>query len=452
MSGHADVRMARRTTRSRANVVVVGQVGPGKAVGVYRLHTVSSRTPAAAEPLRRPSFRTFWAASTVGVLGLSITTLAVDVLVIQELEASEVEVGVVRAAQFMPYLLIGLVAGVLVDRWRRRPTLMVSHLAQGLLLLLLPTLWWFDALTVSVVAAVLLVAGTFAVFAAAAEQSLLPDLVPRHLLVVANARLGQSMTVAQSAGPPLAGALVAWFNVSSVLVLGGLSRVVAAWMISRIPDEEPTPEVRPRLTLGRDIVSGLKFIYRHRTLAPLAISTHIWFLANSIAMTILGLFVLRDLGLTAAEYGLVLAATGAGGFLGALSAPWFGRRIGEGNAIILGRLLCTTAWLAMCLTPQSADSGTLLFVCSAQLLYGFAMGLEDPNEMGYWQTLTPREMLGRANATRRSANRSTAVAGALLGGLLAAALGYRGTLIVVTAVFMVASLVIVLSPLRGTRV
>jgi predicted MFS family arabinose efflux permease len=186
-------------------------------------------------------------------------------------------------------------------------------------------------------------------------------------------------------------------------------------------------------------------------LAPLALSTHIWFLANSIAMTILGLFVLRELGLTAAGYGLVLAAAGVGGFLGALCAPRVGRRLREGNAIILGRLLCTTAWLAMSLTPELGATSTLLFVCSAQLLYGFAMGLEDPNEMGYWQAVTPREMLGRVNATRRSANRSTAVVGALLGGLVATVLGFRGTLIVVTVVFMVASLVAALSPLRGAR-
>lgn len=412
---------------------------------------MSTRAGTIGEPLRLFSFRTFWAASTLGFFGLSITTLAVDVLVIQGLHASEVEVGVVRAAQFAPYLLIGLIAGALVDRWRRRPTLVITNLAQGLLLLLIPMLWWFDALTVWVMAGVLLITGSFAVFAAAAEQSFLPDLVPRHSLVMANARLGQSMTVAQSAGPPLAGALMAWLNVTSALVLGALTRVATAVLVSRIPDEEPAPEVHPRLTLRRDILAGLKFIYGHRTLAPLALSTHIWFLANSIAMTILGLFVLRELGLAAAGYGLVLAAAGVGGFLGALCAPWAGRRLREGNAIILGRLLCTTAWLAMSLTPELGATRTLLFVCSAQLLYGFAMGLEDPNEMGYWQAVTPREMLGRVNATRRSANRSTAVVGALLGGLVAAVVGLRGILIVVTTVFMMASLVAALSPLRGAR-
>ena len=405
-----------------------------------------------AEPLRSPAFRTFWIASTVGFLGLSFTSLAVDVLVIQGLDAGEVEVGAVRAAQFLPYLLIGLVAGAYVDRWRRRTTLVVANLAQGLVLLLLPLLWWLDALSVWGVALVLLAAGTCAVFTAAAEQSYLPDLVARDDLVAANARLGQSMTVSQSAGPPLAGLVLAWLGTSSALVTGAGARVVNAVLVLRIPDDEPMPSPTERPALGRDILVGLGFIYRHPVLAPLAISTHIWFLANSIATTVLGLFVLRGLDLGATTYGFVLAAAGVGGFAGAVCAPALGRWIGEGDAVVLGRALCTAAWLAVALTPDLSGPSVAAYLCAALVLYGIAMGLEDPNEMGYWQSRTPREVLGRVNASRRSANRSVAVVGALLGGVLASTVGYRGTLVGVTVVFAVATLVVVLSPLRGERV
>lgn len=406
-----------------------------------------------AEPLRSPAFRTFWVATTVGHLSLSFTSLAVDVLVIQGLDAGEVEVGVVRAAQYLPYLVIGLVAGAYVDRWRRRPTLVVSNLLQGLLLLLLPVLWWLDALTVWGVAGVLVVVGTCGVVTAAAEQSYLPDLVPRADLVAANARLGQAMTVSQSAGPPLAGAFLAWLGATSALLAGALARLLTAVLVLRIADDEPAPSPSGRPVLRRDIATGLAFIYRHPVLAPLAISTHTWFLANSIATTVLGLFVLRGLDLGATAYGFALAAIGVGGFLGAVCAPALGRRLGEGDAVVLGRALCTVAWLTVALTPALGDSAaTAAYVCGALLLYGLAMGLEDPNEMGYWQALTPRELLGRVNATRRSANRSIAVVGALLGGVLASVIGYRGTLAGVTVVFAVACLLVVLSPLRGERI
>ncbi|WP_298889319.1 MFS transporter [uncultured Serinicoccus sp.] len=178
-----------------------------------------------------------------------------------------------------------------------------------------------------------------------------------------------------------------------------------------------------------------------------------WFLANSVAVTVLGLFALRALDLGAAGYGLVLAAAGAGGFAGALVAPAVGRRLGEGDAMILGRLLCTLAWILALLTPGDHGAALALVVLgAAQALYGFAMGLEDPNEMGYWQALTPRELLGRVNASRRTVNRSVAVVGALLGGLLAAGLGYRGALALAALVFLGAALVTAASPVRGARV
>ncbi|WP_299518573.1 MFS transporter [uncultured Serinicoccus sp.] len=402
---------------------------------------------------RPTGFAGFWTASTLGFVALSTATLGLDVLVIRDLGADEVEVGVVRAAQFAPYLLVGLLAGALVDRWRRRPTLVVAHLAQGAVLLLLALLWWLDVLTVWRVVALVLVAGTFAVFGAAAEQSVLPDLVPHHALVLANARLGQSMTVAQSAGPPAAGALVAALGAGSALLLGGAARVAAGVTVGRIPLLESPPEPAPRRAIGREIRTGLRFVYGHRTLAPLAVSTHLWFLANSVAVTVLGLFALRALDLGAAGYGLVLAAAGVGGLAGALLAPAVGARIGEGDAMIVGRLLCTLAWVLALLTPGDRGAVAALVVLgAAQALYGFAMGLEDPNEMGYWQALTPRELLGRVNASRRTVNRSVAVAGALLGGLLAAGLGHRGALALAALVFLGAAVVAILSPVRGARV
>lgn len=92
------------------------------------------------EPLALRDFRSYWYADAIGAVGLAITPVVVDVLVVGVLDASETEVGLVRAAQFLPYLLVGLLAGACVDRWRRRPTLVVTNVAQGVLLLLVPAL------------------------------------------------------------------------------------------------------------------------------------------------------------------------------------------------------------------------------------------------------------------------------------------------------------------------
>lgn len=405
------------------------------------------------EPLGLPGFRLFWLASTAGFLGIAVTAMAIDVLVVNSLGATEFEVGIVKAAQFVPYVLVGLVAGVVVDRWRRKPALVAAHAVQGLLLLLLPVLWWFNSLNVWTVAFVLMAVGTFGIVSAAAEQSLLVDLVETGALVDANARLGQSMTVTQSAGPPLGGLIIGLLGVGSALTAGALTRILAAVMISRVPVDEPTQGHVARQRVLADMMVGLRFIYRHRTLAPLAVSTHVWFLANSIALTVLALLALRDLELSGAQYGVVLAAVGAGGFLGAMIAPRVGRRLGEGNVMIISRALCAVAWLAALLAPAGINP-LIAAVClgAAMFIYGLAMGVEDPNEMSYWQALTPRRLLGRVNASRRTVNRSVAVAGALIGGILVASVGTRPALAVVVSIFLVATCIAALSPLRGARV
>ena len=111
------------------------------------------------------------------------------------------------------------------------------------------------------------------------------------------------------------------------------------------------------------------------------------------------------------------------------------------------------AWAVVALAP-SASSGTvlpLIVVATGQLILGLGMGLENANEMGYWQANTPDEVQGRVNATRRSANRTIAVAGAVAGGLLADLLGFRPTLWLTVAVFAVASAILALSPFRSAR-
>lgn len=402
------------------------------------------------EPLRLPGFRRFWASSTLGFFGLSVTTVTVEVLIINVLEASETQVGAIRAIQFLPYLLIGLVAGALIDRWRKKPTLVWTTAGTGLALGTIPLLWWLGHLSLISVTAALFVASALGVFTAAAQQSFLPDLVPRHGLVPANARLGQSMTVAQSSGPPLGGALAGLIGAPLGILAPAASQLGAALLVWKVDVDERPPERPERTSIWRDIGAGVRFIYSHRTLAPLAVSTQIWFVANAAAVTVFALFALRHIGLSPFLYGISLALAGVAGLAGAFCAPWIGRRLGEGNAVILARLLCAPAWTLVVLAPDQ-QWWSFAFLGLAQAVHGFSMGLDDPNEMGYWQALTPRNLLGRVNATRRSANRTMAMVGALLGGVAVSAVGYAWTLWLIITVFAVSALVITASPYRGAR-
>ncbi|HET6733084.1 MFS transporter [Mycobacterium sp.] len=211
--------------------------------------------------------------------------------------------------------------------------------------------------------------------------------------------------------------------------------------------DEPRDDSRAR-NLRREIRDGLKWTYRHRTLGPLAVSTHIWFLANGAAMTALSLLALRTLGFTAFTFGMLVTVFGIASLVGASIAPWCGERIGSGRVIILARVAFPISWLLVTIAPPTVVGDALLFVALA--LQGLAAGVENSNDMGYWQELTPDELLGRVNATRRSVNRTMAALGALVGGLSVGLIGERPTLIGVIVAFAAAAVTAASSPLRET--
>jgi MFS family permease len=401
----------------------------------------------ALAPAPRSSFRRFWAAATISSIGSAVTAVAMPVLVVQLLGATPFEVGVVNAAQYLPYAVLGLIAGVYVDRWRRKPILVWASVGRALSLGAVTVLWLAGVLQIWMLVIALLFFGAFSVFGFAATQSLLPRLVPRAQLIVANARLDQADAAATIVGPAVGGGLIGLLGAPVAIAIDAISYLADAALNAGIQVEEPRPNSRTR-NLRAEILDGVPWTYRHRTLRPLAVSTHLWFLANGAAMTVLSLLALRSLGFTAYAFGLLLTVFGITSLIGASIAPWAGARIGLGRVIILARVLYPLAWLLVAIAPPSGVGDVFLFV--ALSLQGLAAGIENSNEMGYWQALTPDELLGRVNATRRSINRTMAALGALIAGLLVGLIGDRPTLIVTVIAFAAAALTAALSPLRET--
>jgi MFS family permease len=283
------------------------------------------------------------------------------VLVVQLLGATPFEVGVVNAAQFVPYALLGLIAGVYTDRWRRKPVLVWASIGRALSLGAIPILRLTGVLHIWILVIVLLLFGAFSVFGFAATQSLLPRLVPRARLVPANARLDQADAAAQTLGPAIGGGLVGLLGAPVAITVDAISYLVDAALNASIRVDEPRPDSRVR-NLRAEIRDGLRWTYRHRTLGPLAASTHVWFLANGAAMTVLSLLALRSLGFTAYTFGLLLAVFGITSLIGASIAPWCGARLGSGRVIILARVAYPIAWLLVAIAPSTAIGDALLFV------------------------------------------------------------------------------------------
>ncbi|HET6733085.1 MFS transporter [Mycobacterium sp.] len=176
----------------------------------------------------RSSFLRYWSAAAISSFGSAVTAVAMPVLVVQLLGATPFEVGVVNAAQFVPYAVLGLIAGVYTDRWRRKPVLVWSSVGRALSLGAITVLWLVGELQIWMLVIGLLSFGAFSVFGFAATQSLLPRLVPRARLVWANARLDQADAAAQTLGPAIGGGLVGLFGAPVAIVIDAISYLIDA--------------------------------------------------------------------------------------------------------------------------------------------------------------------------------------------------------------------------------
>lgn len=401
---------------------------------------------------RLPGFAAFWGAGTVSNFGTYITTIAIQVLVVTTLRGTAFDVGLVNSSRWMPYLLFGLVIGALVERRRRKPLLIATDIGRGILLGLIPLLAFLGQLSVPILMVFVAVFGLFSLVNDAANQAFLPRLVPRSSLLAANARIDQSASVAQTSGPAIGGALVTLLTAPVAVLVDAVSYFLSALAISRVSLEEPRDAPQRKLHLRRDIAEGLRWVYTHQTLAPMAISTHIWFLFSSMLGTVFVPFALVNQHLTAWELGLTLSAAGVGGLVGSLLSTRIGFRLGAGRAVIWCYAVMPVGWVVVALVPPdrfgSAQLVTIIVLALGQGIFGLALGASNANEMGYRQAVTPDALQGRTNTTMRSFNRAAIIVGAPLGGLLADTIGYRPTLWIGIAGFVLAAVVLAVSPFR----
>ncbi|WP_348787683.1 MFS transporter [Leifsonia sp. NPDC080035] len=400
---------------------------------------------------RVPGFASYWSAYTVSAFGSYVTSLALQVLVVA-LDGSATDVGLVSAARWAPYLVLGLVVGALVDRRRRRPIVVGSDLGRFLLLAAIAVLGWIGWLGIPLLLVLVALVGLLSLTGDAASQALLPRIVPRTALLPAHARTDQSDAVAQTTGPLVAGALVSLLGAATAVVVDALSYLFSAVAIARIRLDEPPSRPLAGARLGHEIAEGLRWVYRHRTLGPMAVGTHLWFLFNAVFGTAFVSFALIELGLDAFQLGVALAGAGVAGLIGSSVAPRIGRRWGAGRAVIASNLVMGLGWAVVAAVP-SGVSGWLAagLLCCGQLLYGLGLGLSNSNEMAYRQALTPDELQARTNTTIRSVNRAMIVVGAPLGGVLATALGYQAAVWIAVAGLVVATAILALSPFRYAR-
>ena len=397
-------------------------------------------------------FLKLWAAQTISFIGSQVTLVAVPLTAVLHLQASSAQMGVLRAVELAPGLLIGLFVGVWVDRVRRRPVLIAADIGRALLLGAIPLAAAIEVLTMGQLYAAAFLVGILTVCFEVAHLSLLPALVPPDRLIDGNSKLEVSRSVAMVAGPGLAGLLVQLVTAPLAIVVDALSFLGSALFLLRIrTPEQPPAASSTRRSLRADVADGLRAVWRQPMLRSMALSLCVFNLFYSMIGAIYVLFVVRELHLSPATLGLIYAAGSLGFPLGAAFAGRAARRFGVGPTIVWAVGLSDAAFLLIPLAGGSPIGAAALLI-AAQALATLAGPITAINQLSLRQAITPAHMLGRVNATMRVIALGTAPLGALLAGGLGELLGLRPTLAIGALGLQLGFLVLLVSPLRRMRV
>ncbi|HET7768899.1 MAG TPA: MFS transporter [Chloroflexota bacterium] len=406
----------------------------------------------------RGEFLKLWTGQTISKLGSGIGGSALDLTAVLTLGASPGQMGLLHALRAGPVVLVGLFAGVLVDRVRRRPVMIGADLGRAALLALIPLAALLGWLRLELLFVVAPLVGVLSVLFDVAYQSFVPVLVRPERLMSANSRLATSDAFAEVTTPGLAGLLVQLISAPVTLLIDAVSFVVSALSIGLIRAEEPAAQLAgadsPTAGVWRELREGLHIVWRSPVLRALAgfKATREFF--GSFYAVLYALYALRDLEIGPVLLGVAIGVGGASNLLGTLLVERVTRRFGVGPTIMGSQLLGT---LTAFLTPLAGftagtDSPLVPFVLlAAGQASDLIHPLYDVNTLTLRQSSAPPLALGRVNASMQVLDGALTPLGALVAGLLATAIGAQGTLFIAGAGFVASRLWLTLSPVPRLR-
>lgn len=364
-----------------------------------------------------------------------ISALALPLCAALLLHATPSQMGTLVACQAIPFALFALPAGVLLDRRRKLPILLISQAIQGLTLASIPAAYWLGILSVHWMYCTAFILGTCSVIGGGAEQIFIIFLVGRDHLIDAQSKFATTDSASRLLAPGFAGILIQWITAPFAVLVNALGFAVSVMNLRRINVRDPMPAPSDKHPL-RDIRDGLAFIWGQpllRTLAWGAGFWHVVFYGHS-AMSVL--FATRELGMTPGMLGITQVIGGLGVLASSQLLKPLNRRYGPGVTMLIG--VASTA-LAFALLPTipanlfgsphfsaAACAGLSFFLdCGVMLFFMPYMAMR--------QKVTPDAFLGRMISTMRFLTVATAPLGALAAGYIAEHFSIRTSMACVAA-------------------
>lgn len=398
--------------------------------------------------LGQRDFRHLWAADAISQLGNRINVLAMPLLAITVLNASTVEVSLLRTLETAAWLVLGMPVGAWCDRLRCRPVLIVADVGRAVVFGTVPVAYLFGVLTIWQLFAVAAVTGILTVFFDVAHQTYLPRLIGRGELLDGNAKLQANTSVAAVVAPSVSGFLVQWFGAVTAVLVNAVSFLWSASWLGGIRASETRPVRTDKPRLVAEILAGLRLVLANPLLRVIGLTGAMASLFQSAHLAVSVVFLVRTLHLAPGAIGLLSSTALVGAVIGAFVVRPIATRLGQ------ARLMCVAALVygaGFVLYPLTRSGWWLACWAVAGFVTSCAIVMLNVVQVSFQQTICPDELLGRMNATMKFLLWGTIPVGSALGGGLAVAAGLRGTLWIAAIGVLLSSVWLLLSPVRKLR-
>ena len=392
-----------------------------------------------------------WIGQTISVFGSMVGGFALPFVALLFLEATPFQVALLGMMAFIPGFLVSLFAGILVDRFPRKPVMIWSDVGRFVALSSIPIAAMLGGLSMVQLYVVAFVNGALGTFFEIAYHAYLPSLISKDELIEGNAKLTASASVAETAGFGLAGWLVQAFTAPIAILLDAISFLISAISIASIRHPEPKPEQSETPNdLWLEAKQGFNVIAQQSMVRTLIGSSVVLALFGQMFGSMIIVFTTRELGLSPGIQGMIFAVGGVTSLLGALAAEPLTRRFGLGITLVISTCVLGLGMIAPAFAVGAGITSIALLILN-QLLTDPAWTIHNINELTLRQSLIPNEILGRVNGSLRFLEFGANLIGLFLGGILGEVLGPRITLVIGAMGGFVAAAWLLTSPIWQLR-
>ncbi len=393
-------------------------------------------------------FWRLWTAQTTSAFGTAVTTVALPLVAVLELDATTFQTTLVAAATMCAWLFFGLPAGVLVHRLPLRPVLVATDLIRAFSLLSVPAAVLLHSLTLTQLVLVAFVLSVASVIFDVGYSTYLPAVVSEDRLTASNSLMQGSESVSQVAGPALGGILVQAFGAAYSLIADVVSYFVSAFLLLTIPSPRREVPEKATTSMVTQIREGLEYVRRDSVIRPSVLTATAFNFTTAAIEALTAVFLIRTVHTNSAMVGILIGSMGVGGVIGAAITTSLIDRMGTTRTSIIA--VVGSPVFALMLPMTFRGVGLVLFGVGS-LGWGACMIMFAIIARTHRQLATPPELFPRVMATVRFISWGVLPIGAVIAGVLGEAIGNRASLLIFCLFTLLIPVPFLCSPLRRTR-